>query len=386
MQLIINAGSSSLKWAVFATEKASESLLRGSFDRLGSDECVFHIGEHQEPVDVSDISSALQLLSQKLVSRRHLHPDEVTSCVHRVVHGGEKYSQPVIIDNEVIEDVESLSVLAPLHNPANLEGIRACQQLFPQSVHVAVFDTAFHHSIHEEVFLYGIPYELYEKHKIRKYGFHGISHSFIADRLQDLLGHAPNAISAHLGSGSSITAIADGKSADTTMGFTPLDGVLMSTRSGEIDPEIPMFLLRQGHYSLDELDTLLSKKSGLLGITGHSDLRDVWHDATHGSERSQLALEMLCYRIAYYINALRTAVKKPEAIVFTAGIGEKAWYVRERVCEYLGISVDHDANTRNEQVISAAHEESTVYVLHTDEQLQMHRQSFGVLQDNAFKG
>ena len=380
MQLVINAGSSSLKWALYRFLSSSQPVVEGVFERLNSDDCVLIVDDHSQKVGLCDIAKALELLSKEVLVPS-LGSSEITSCVHRVVHGADKYSRPVLVSDQVIADIKEFSVLAPLHNPANLSGILACKKFFSSAKQVAIFDTAFHQSIREEIFLYGIPYELYEKHRIRKYGFHGISHSFITSLLRSRFGRDVDAIIAHLGSGSSITAVSEGRSVDTTMGFTPLDGVLMSTRSGELDPEIPLFLLRNGHYSVDELEELLSKKSGLLGITGHSDMRDIWAAARSGSERDQLALEMLSYRVAYYINALKTAVHEPEVLVFTAGMGEQAWYVRKRVCEHLGVSIDEQANKDNEEIISSEDAKTLVCVLETDEQLHMHHLSASVLQD-----
>ena len=380
MQLVINAGSSSLKWAVFASLRSSEPVLEGVFERIGGD-CLLRYGRHESRVSAADHSQAVQYLLDLLVEHRVCEESEVRSCVHRVVHGGERYSEPVLVDERVLADIDSLSVLAPLHNPANLAGVRACMQVFSSASQVAVFDTAFHQTIPEEVFLYAIPIELYKKHGIRKYGFHGISHSYIASLLRARYGRDVDAISCHLGSGSSVTALRAGVSVDTTMGFTPLDGLLMSTRSGELDPEIPLFLMRQGGYSLEEVEELLSKRSGLFGLTGHADLREVWAEARRGGERCQLALEMLCYRVAFFVNALKTATPRPRALVFTAGIGERAWYVRERVCEYLGVPVSRSANKADEQVISVGGD-LDVLVLPTDEQLQMHVLSRLVLEDN----
>ncbi|MFT4250212.1 MAG: acetate/propionate family kinase [Candidatus Woesearchaeota archaeon] len=384
MQLVLNAGSSSLKFSLFRSSTSESAFLSGSFDRLGTSACSLRIGSSSQEVVASSVSEAVSVLAEVLVSRRVCSCDEVSSVVHRVVHGGERFSEPVLIDESVLEGVASFSVLAPLHNPVNIEGVRACQEMFSRARHVAVFDTSFHHTIAKSVFLYGVPYSLYEDHGIRKYGFHGISHSFIASELASLRKEPVDAIIAHLGSGSSLTAVKGGVSVDTTMGFSPLDGVLMGTRSGELDPEIPLFLLKHAHYSVDDLERLFSKESGLLGLTGHSDLRDVWSAAKRGSSRDQLALEMLSYRIAYFVNALRTAVT-PQYLVFTAGIGEGAWYVRERVCEYLGVGIDHEANLAHEQVISLPEQEFEVLVLRTDEQLQMHRLAEPVLREYLLK-
>lgn len=369
MQLVINAGSSSLKWAVFSGP--SNKVLSGSFSRIGDARSTFTIQGKSHEVTISDHSAAVSFLMDFFAKNDVLSSEQVLSCVHRVVHGAQKYSQPVLITDEVISDIDEFSALAPLHNPANLSGIRACISTFPNAKQVAVFDTGFHHSIPEEAFLYAIPYSLYEEFGIRKYGFHGISHSYIARQVKDLYSQDVDTISCHLGSGSSITALRRGVSVDTTMGFTPLDGLLMSTRSGELDPEIPLFLMRHKNMSIDDVERLLSQESGLVGLTGFSDVRDVWKEARRGNSRCELALEMMCYRIAFFVNALRTAVPNPRAIVFTAGIGEHAWYIRQRVCEYLGVRIDDSANRANEQRISVD-PRLDVLVLRTDEQLQMH--------------
>jgi acetate kinase len=374
VELVINAGSSSLKWSLF---KDQSLVLTGVFDRLGA-KTVFRFGKRQEFIGNHDHSSSLEYLVRFLHSNQ-LFSKPVSVVVHRVVHGGERYAHPVVIDEQVEADIKSLSVLAPLHNPANLAGIRAAKKAFPQARHIAVFDTAFHHTISKEVFLYGLPLDLYKRFRIRKYGFHGISHSYIAHLLKERYGDYVDAISCHLGSGSSITALRHGRSVDTTMGFTPLDGLLMGTRSGELDPEIPLFLLREGHYSPEELEELLTKRSGLLGLTGHSDLRDVWSAAQGGDAASRLALDMLSYRVAYFINAMRTGVPSPRAIVFTAGIGEGAWYVRDAVCRYLRLPLDETANKEHAELISSEDSPVEVLVLCTDEQLQMLRLSEGAL-------
>ena len=381
MQLVVNAGSSSLKWALFGSLGSREPVLEGVFERIGSG-CVFACSGVEQSVDVGDHAGALQLLVEWFSAHDIVSSDAVTSCVHRVVHGGEKYSSPVLVDEEVLADIASFSSLAPLHNPANLAGIRACMQVFSGALQVAVFDTGFHHTIPEEVFLYALPRQLYEEFGVRKYGFHGISHSYIASLLQARYGASVDAISCHLGSGSSVTALREGRSVDTTMGFTPLDGLLMSTRSGEVDPEIPLFLMREHGYSVDDVESLLSKESGLLGLTGFSDLRDVWAGVQDGDARCSLALEMLCYRVAFFVSALRVASPRARALVFTGGIGEGAWYVRERVCSLLGLELDVQANRSGEELVSSARCPVDVWVLSTDEQLQMHLLSRLVLEDN----
>ena len=369
MQLIINSGSSSVKWALYDKDTL---VLKGMFDRLGPD-CVFRIKEREERVRVHSHEHAIGFLLDFLTHNNLAQPEKVSQVVHRVVHGGEKYSGPALVTDEVLDDIKDLSVLAPLHNPANLSGIYACKNALANAQHVAVFDTAFHQTIAPEVFLYGIPYELYEKHRIRKYGFHGTSHQYIATTLQETYGRDAHIISCHLGSGSSVTAVRAGKSVDTTMGFTPLDGVMMSTRTGEIDPEIPLFLLKHEHYSVEELQELFNKKSGFVGLSGHKDLRDIYALSLKGDERCQLVIDMLSYRVAYYISALRVATPQLRAIAFTGGIGEGAWYVRENVCSLLGIPLDQEKNKQGAQIISAPNSNIAVHVIAADEEEMMHR-------------
>lgn len=380
MQVIINAGSSSLKWAVYHEET---QVLKGVFDRLG-DACELRIQERSERVPVASHEHAVQYLLRLLSENKIAQPEDITQFVHRVVHGGETYSGPVVVTDEVLDDIKDLSVLAPLHNPANRSGILACKHAAPQAQHVTVFDTAFHHTIAPEVFLYGIPYELYEKYRIRKYGFHGTSHQYIATTLAKHYGRDAHILSCHLGSGSSITAVRNGTSVDTTMGFTPLDGLLMSTRTGELDPEIPLFLLKHGHYTPQELEELFNTRSGLLGLTGHKDLRDIYALAQQGDERCQLAIDMLSYRVAYYLSALRVATPDLAAIAFTGGIGEGAWYVRKQACELLGIPLDDEQNRKGAETISAPNSDVRVHIIAADEEYMMHTLAQG-LEDKQYK-
>lgn len=382
MQLVINAGSSSLKFALFSAFSTDHLLAEGMFDRFGG-ACVFSLLDTEEHVSVQDHGQAVQFLLGKLVDAGLAEPAKISSVLHRVVHGGEFFDGPVLVDDEVTARIEELASLAPLHNPANLQGIRACQQALPHAVQVAIFDTAFHQTIAKEAFLYALPKRLYKRFGIRKYGFHGTSHAYIARQLRGIYGKNVDAMSCHLGSGSSITALCNGHSVDTTMGFTPLDGLIMSTRSGGLDPEIPLFLQRQMGLSAEQVDHLLSEESGLRGLTGDADLRKVYLHARQGDEDAKLAIDMLAYRIAWYLNALRTAVREPRAIVFTAGIGERAWYVREKVCDLLGVPLDEHANKANNRKISAASSDVDVWVIPTDEQLEMHLQAKRVLHGKA---
>ena len=367
MQVIINAGSSSLKWAVYLQES---HVISGVIERIGA-ESVFCIKERKESVQIASHVQAVGFVLRFLAENKIVSVQDITHFVHRVVHGAEKYDRPVLVTPEVLSDIEAFSVLAPLHNPANLAGIRACMAAAPHAKNIAIFDTAFHQTIPPEVYLYGIPYNLYETHRIRKYGFHGTSHQYISTELTKLYGQDAHVISCHLGSGSSITAVRAGKSVDTTMGFTPLDGVLMSTRTGEIDPEIPLFLLKHGHYSVEELSELFNKKSGFVGLTGKSDLRDIYEASQQGDEKCTLVIEMLCYKIAYYISALRVAVPKLSAIAFTGGIGEKAWYVRSRVCALLQIPLDEERNQQHAPVISPEQSTVRVHIIPAQEEYMM---------------
>ncbi|MFH1212022.1 MAG: acetate/propionate family kinase, partial [Candidatus Woesearchaeota archaeon] len=300
---------------------------------------------------------------------------ELDLIAHRVVHGGEKYRGPCLINQEVIDDVKSLSRLAPLHNPPNLAGILACKKLFPKAKQYAVFDTAFHHTIPKHAFLYGIPIELYEKYGIRKYGFHGISHEYVSQIAAGfLMKKDSKIISCHLGNGSSITAIHSGESIDTSMGFTPLDGLIMGTRSGDIDPEIILYLLGRKHYSIAGLEDLLNKKSGMKAICGFSDMREVRDAALKGSKNARLAIDMLAYRIAFYIGGYAAALDGVDAIVFTGGIGENAAYLRTKVCQFLshlGVLLDEKENKYNRIIISSSKSETKVYVIPTNEELMI---------------
>jgi len=279
-------------------------------------------------------------------------PDDITAVGHRVVHGGERFSQPTIITGEVLETIETLIPLAPLHNPANLSGIQVAQELFPAATQVAVFDTAFHQTMPAEAYRYAVPNALYEEHGVRVYGFHGTSHLYVTKQAIAFLGKPAadtNLITAHLGNGCSITAVKGGHSIDTSMGFSPLAGLIMGTRSGDIDPALPYFLGTTLDMSFDEIDRLLNKQSGMLGLTGQNDLRDIEARQENGDPEAQLALEMYAYRIKKYIGAYTAILGHLDALVFTAGVGEKSSVVRDLVCrglEGLGIHIDPQKNER----------------------------------------
>jgi len=307
---------------------------------------------------------------------------EIDGVGHRVVHGGEKFTGSVPITDEVIKSIKENFDLAPLHNPANLAGIMAAKKLLSDVAEVACFDTAFHQTIPKTAFLYALPYELYEKHRVRRYGFHGTSHRYIARRIGELLGkdkYAVNAITCHLGNGCSITAVREGCSVDTSMGLTPLEGLVMGTRSGDVDPAIIFYLADKLEMNTQEINSLLNKKSGLLGISGVSnDMRHLLEDAEKGDKRAELALDIFSYRVRKYIGAYKAVLGKVDALAFTGGIGENAVRVREKICsnlEELGIKLDSARNTdikgRKEGLISTDDSPTRVFVIPTDEEVRI---------------
>lgn len=361
--LVINSGSSSLKYQVRDTG-TGERLADGTVERIGDSS---HGGpaNHQEALDrvTDDVEQALQ-------------GKAIDAVGHRVVHGGERFSEPVLVDNEITRAIERLSPLAPLHNPANVQGIRAITAKWPDMPQVAVFDTAFHRTIPEQAWRYAVPDELYTRFGIRRYGFHGTSIGYVTARAAALLGVAPSAftgIIAHLGNGASITAVHAGASIDTSMGFTPLEGLVMGTRSGDIDPSILLFLSREG-YSAEDLDRLLNREAGLKGLTGQNDMRSVVESAASGDARAELALDLASYRLAKYIGGYHVAVGGAQALVFTAGIGENSWQFRERVVGRLGALNLHLDDAENQKKSMAPRQISTeesafpVLVVPTDEE------------------
>lgn len=385
--LVINCGSSSLKYEVYVMPEG-KSLGKGGVERIGmpagfisqktADGREIHIEK-----DIPDHSVAISLVQQALTDGENgLISDmkQITGVGHRVVHGGESYSQSVVIDEQVIAAIEKNIELAPLHNPANLTGIREAQKLFPTATQVAVFDTAFHQTLQPGAFLYGLPRELYDKFKIRRYGFHGTSHRFVNRMAVDHVKRAvenTNVISCHLGNGASITAIAGGKSVDTSMGFTPLEGLVMGTRSGDVDPAIIFYLMDRG-YSAEEVNTMLNKKSGVYGLSGVSnDFRDLQAAAREGNQDAEETLEVFAHRVRRYIGAYMAELVKVDLLVFTGGVGQYAPFVRERICsrlENLGIILDKERNRANISqlgVISADYSPVTVLVVPTNEELQI---------------
>ncbi|MBM7660537.1 acetate kinase [Bacillus mesophilus] len=384
--IAINAGSSSLKFQLF--DMPSEKVVtKGLVERIGLDQSVFTIvanGEKiKEMTDLPDHSVAVKLLLSKLTKLHIIESlNEIDGIGHRVVHGGEKFTDSVILTESVIQEIEELAELAPLHNPANVVGIRAFNEVLPNVPAVAVFDTAFHQSMPEKSFLYSLPYEYYEKFGIRKYGFHGTSHKYVSGRAAELLGRPIEQlrlISCHLGNGASIAAIEGGKSIDTSMGFTPLAGVAMGTRSGNIDPALIPFIMEKTGKTADEVLQILNNKSGILGVSGFSsDLRDIEKSASEGNERAELALEVFAGRIHKYIGSYAARMSGVDAIIFTAGIGENSDVIRAKVMnglEFMGIYWDPTLNqVRGEEAfISYPHSPVKVMVIPTNEEVMIAR-------------
>lgn len=383
--LVINCGSSSLKFQLINSDTEAV-LAKGLCERIGIDGSLTYqpAGGEKKTEDkaMPTHTEAIQFVIDALTDAdrgvvRSL--DEIGAVGHRVVHGGEKFASSAVITDEMIKAVEECNDLAPLHNPANLIGIRACQELMPGTPMVAVFDTAFHQTMPEKAYMYGLPYEYYEKYKVRRYGFHGTSHSFVSKRTAELLDRPyeeTKTIVCHLGNGASICAVENGKSVDTSMGLTPLEGLVMGTRSGDLDPAVLDFICKKENIDVTEMVNILNKKSGLLGLSKglSSDFRDLNEAREQGNEDAKRAVDCLCYRIVKYIGSYVAAMNGVDAIAFTGGIGENATPVREAVVKslgYLGITLDEEANqTRGEnKIISTPDSKVTVAIVPTNEEL-----------------
>ena len=393
--LVINCGSSSLKYQ-FIDMKDESVLAKGLVERIGIEGSVLKhekIGMEKQTItaDMPNHEVALKLVMDALINDKHgVIKDfkEIDAVGHRVVHGGEDFANSVLIDDKVMKSIEDCIDLAPLHNPPNIIGIKACQKLLPGVKMVAVFDTAFHQTMPDYAYMYAIPYEYYEKYKIRRYGFHGTSHRFVSKRASELMGKKIdqcNIITCHLGNGASVAAIKNGKTIDTSMGFTPLEGLIMGTRSGDIDPAVIPFLSEKEKMSIKEIDTLLNKKSGVLGVSGvSSDFRDIEGEAQKGNDRARLALDMFHTRVKKYIGAYMAELEGVDAIVFTAGLGENSAESREEICkglESLGIEIDVDANKvrGKEQLISKKDSKIKIYVIPTNEELVIARDTLEIV-------
>ncbi|HOX47794.1 MAG TPA: acetate kinase [Spirochaetia bacterium] len=392
--LVLNSGSSSLKYEVFLMPNR-ESLGKGSVERIGEAKGILTQtspkGQIRLDEPIKDHGEAMARVAKALVDPKAGilgSIGEIEAIGHRVVHGGERFASSVVIDGPVLEAIEANVELAPLHNPANLTGIREAERLLPGIPQVAVFDTAFHQTMPPSAYLYGLPRELYDKYKIRRYGFHGTSHRYVAGRALELLKRHPdntNLITCHLGNGASITAIEQGRSIDTSMGFTPLEGLMMGTRSGDIDPAILGFLEERG-YTAKDLSNLINKKSGLLGLSGISnDLRDLEAAVDAKDKNATEALEVYAHRVRKYIGAYSAELFRVDAIVFTGGVGQHGWRMRERIChrlENIGIIMDYERNRTDgsaEGVVSAPYSPTAILVVPTNEELQIACDAFELL-------
>jgi acetate kinase len=392
--LVVNCGSSSLKYEVYRMPGRA-SVCKGQVERIGIDGGVVTqtgpAGTYRLEEHVTDHSAAFERMVNALTDTEHgviESMNDIAGVGHRVVHGGEKYSESVVIDDEVIAAIEQNIELAPLHNPANLTGIRECISRAPKTGQVAVFDTAFHQTIPPSAYLYGIPRKLYEQYRIRRYGFHGTSHRFVATEAIRYMKRSvdnTNVVSCHLGNGASITAIRNGKSVDTSMGFTPLEGLVMGTRSGDIDPAIIFYLLERG-FTAEQLSKMLNKESGLLGLSEiSSDLRDLEQAAELGNRNAIEALEVYAHKIRQYIGAYAANLVKVDILVFTGGVGQHGSRMRERICnrlENLGIVMDYRRNLENgprEGVISKDYSPTAIVVEPTNEELQIAIDTFELL-------
>lgn len=394
--LVINCGSSSLKYQLI-NSASEEVLAKGLCERIGIDGKLTYQPEGGEK-EKSDVSmpthtEAIDAVIKALTNEKTgviKSLSEVGAVGHRVVHGGEKFTSSCIINEESIKAIEECNDLAPLHNPANLIGIRACQELMPGVPMVAVFDTAFHQTMPEKAYMYGLPYSYYEKYKVRRYGFHGTSHSYVSKKAAEVMGKAYDEVKTivcHLGNGASVSAVLNGKSVDTSMGLTPLEGLVMGTRSGDIDPAIMEFIAQKENLDIEGIMNVLNKKSGVFGLSGEisSDFRDLTGAMAEGDKKAKIALEVFAYRVAKYIGAYAAAMNGVDDIVFTAGIGENVSYVREQVCSYLGylgVELDPDANEkfRGEQgEITKPGCKVRVFVIPTNEELAIARETLALV-------
>ena len=394
--LVINCGSSSLKYQVIDSE-TEHVLAKGLCERIGIDGRMTYQPTGRDKIKF-DAPMPAHRQAVELVLKQLTDPengvltsvDEIDAVGHRMVHGGEKFACSVVINEEVKKAVEECNDLAPLHNPANLIGVAACEKLMPNTPMVGVFDTAFHQTMPEKAYMYGLPYEYYEKYKVRRYGFHGTSHSFVSKRAAEVMGRPYDdlkTIVCHLGNGSSISAVLNGKSVDTSMGLTPLEGLVMGTRSGDIDPAIMEFIAQKENLDIEGVMAVLNKQSGVFGLSGglSSDFRDLTDAMNAGDKKAKIAMDVFSYRVAKYIGAYAAAMNGVDCIAFTAGIGENDDYVREQVCSYLGyLGVDFDKEVNDglrgeEKEITKPGSRVRVFVIPTNEELAIARETLALV-------
>ena len=394
--LVLNSGSSSLKYQVIDME-TEEMLAKGYFERIGqSNSFLTHkvIGQkHKFEHYAKNHEQAIEFVISRLINPHYgvlKDLSELGGIGHRVVHGGEKFSDPVLITEDVIKEIEKCSDLAPLHNPAAILGIRACQAIVPDMPMVAVFDTAFHQTLEKEKYIYPIPYEYYKKYGVRKYGFHGTSHKYVSQRLGEIEGislEGTKIVTCHLGQGSSICAIKDGKSIDTSMGLTPLGGIPMVTRSGDLDPSVITFIMKKENIDASEMEDILNKKSGLASISGMApDFRVIEEEADNGSEDAKIAIEKFNYSIASYIAKYAVAMKGIDYLIFTGGIGENQINIRKGICEklkFMGVDLDLESNNvrSEEKVISTKDSKIKVYIIPTNEELMIAKETKRIISE-----
>ncbi|WP_109097102.1 acetate/propionate family kinase [Aquimarina sp. AU58] len=390
--LVLNSGSSSIKFQLFTMPDA-KVVCSGLVERIGLENAKIsytsEIHDIEKTVTVNTHKDGLQLIASYLMDDKVgviRSASEIHTVGHRVVHGGSTFAETVGITEEVKQKIKKLSALAPLHNPANLEGILVAEEIFSNAQQVAVFDTAFHQTIPVEAYKYAIPNKFLDEHNIRVYGFHGTSHKYVSEKaIEFLRKEKSKIITIHLGNGCSMTAVRDGKSIDHTLGFAPMNGLIMGTRSGDIDPAVIFYMVNSLGYSLKEVNDLLQKESGMLGLTGYSDLRDIESEAENGNKDCQLALQMNTYRIKKFIGAYASVMNGLDAIVFTAGIGENSALIRNLVCkdqEFFGIRLDEEKNNiRSKEIrdISLPSSEVKILVIPTNEELEIAKQSFELL-------
>jgi acetate kinase len=397
--LVLNSGSSSIKYQFFDTTERT-ALAKGVVERIGMSSAVlshkrFDGDEIKVVGEILDHNIAIEYVMGVMLSKNHgviSDKKDIEAVGHRVVHGGETFSESVLINDNVIKVLQDNIELAPLHNPPNIKGITAVGRTLPGTPQCAIFDTAFHSAMPPRAFLYGIPYELYKKHKIRRYGFHGTSHFYVANRAAEIIGkdiEELKIVTAHLGNGCSMAAVKNGVSIDTTMGFTPLEGLLMGTRSGDLDPSLILYIMGKEGLSLHEANTLLNKHSGLIGISGESsDMREILKAMKEGNKRAGYAFDLFCYRIKKYLGSYASAMGGLDAFVFTGGIGENSDDVRKAVCEdleFLGIELDESKNKAHDNTISSDNSRVKVLRIPTNEELVIALDTAKIVKESMVK-
>jgi len=390
--LVFNCGSSSIKYQLFDMKDNPQSLAKGIVGRIGSEGAyICHSTnvkkEKKLEKHFSDYRSALQTIFEILKDDKSEVLKQIGAVGHRVVHGGSKFVQPVLVDDNVLDAIKENVVFAPLHNPANIAGIEISRELLPQIPNIAVFDTALHQTLPSKAYLYGLPIELYQKRNIRKFGFQGISHEYVAKEAAKLVNkplETLKIITCHLGNGSSVTAFENGKSIDTSMGLTPLEGLVMATRCGDIDAGVVLHLMDKTGLSIEQAKELLNKKSGFIGLCGQSDMRDIIKSAENGNKKAQIAIEVFVYRIQKYIGAYVAALNGVDVIVFTAGIGENCSLIRQKILanfQYLGLKIDDAKNDKNQTVFSTDNSDIYSMTIPTNEELEIAQQTYQIVAD-----